>query len=116
MLVVFYDPEGAIWEWALKPGFRHVFVCVDDGENWILIDGRDGRPIFQNIQTSRFDLKGHFEQQGYTVVEAEQGSKPLRTPFVLVNCVGLVKAVLCIRAPFAVTPYQLYRHLTKEPR
>jgi len=111
-LAVFYDPEGARFQWLLKPGFRHVFCCLDDGRYWTMFDARDGRPVVQTVQASDYDLKGYFEGEGYTVVETEQG-RPLRTPLVVANCVGLVKAVLAVRAPFAFTPFQLYRHLMR---
>lgn len=75
-----------------------------------MVDARDGRPVFQALQGSGFDIAAFWREAGYTVVETVQGP-PLRSPFVAVNCVGLVKAALCIHAPFAVTPHQLYRHL-----
>ena len=79
-----------------------------------MFDPRDGQAVVQMIQVSDYDLKGYFEDQGYKVLETEQGA-PLRTPLVVNNCVGLSKAVLCLRAPFVQTPYQLYRHLRKSP-
>ena len=111
-VVAFFDPEGARFEWLLRPGFRHVIAAIDDGTYWLLIDARDGRPVFQMIQQSDYDIAGFWRSEGYAVVEIEQG-RCLKSPFVTVNCVGLVKACLCIRAPFALTPYQLYRHLKK---
>ena len=111
-LVVFFDPEGARFEWLLKPGFRHVFACINDGTYWTMFDACDARPVVQTIQSADYDLAGYFAAQGYTVVETEQGP-PLRTPMIVANCVGLVKAVLCIRAPLAQTPHQLYRHLAR---
>ena len=113
-LVVFFDPEGARFEWLLKPGFRHVFACIDDGRYWTLFDARDARPVVQTIEESDFDLHGYFEEQGYVVVETDQGP-PLRTPLIVANCVGFIKAVLCIHAPLAQTPYQLYKFLRKLP-
>ncbi len=113
-LVVFFDPEGARYEWALKVGFRHVFCVVDDGKNWIMVDGRDGRPVVEAMGPSDFDMKGFYEnQEGYSVIEVERPEQPLRSPVVTVNCVGLVCAHLCIRAPFAFTPWQLYKHLKR---
>lgn len=114
-LVVFWDPEGARWEWALKPGFRHVFCCIDDGKQWLMFDARDGRPVLKSIGVvSEFDLYGFYENEpGMTVVKVGGRGPQVRVPFVLSNCVGLVKAVLSIRAPFAQTPHQLYRHLMR---
>lgn len=111
-LLVFFDPEDTRFKWLLKPGFRHVFACINDGTYWTLFDARNARPVVQTVQTADYDLKSYFEAQGYVVVEVEQGP-PLRSPLVVANCLGLVKALLCIRAPFVQTPYQLYRHLMK---
>ena len=114
-LVVFFDPEGARWEWALKVGFRHVFCVIDDGKNWIMVDGRDGRPVVEVIAESSYDLKAFYEDiEGYEVIEVSRPDRPLRSPIVTVNCVGLVCAHLCIRAPFAFTPWQLYKHLERK--
>ena len=113
-LVVFFDPVGARWEWALKVGFRHVFCVLESGDSWIMIDARDGRPVVEVVASSCFDLQGFYEEQGYSVIEMERPDRPLRSPVVTVNCVGLVCAHLCIRAPFAFTPWQLFKHLKKE--
>ena len=112
-LCVFFDPEGARYQWLLKPGFRHVFCCIDDGHYWTMFDARDARPVVQTIQGSEYGLRDYFEEQGYVVVETEQGL-PLKTPIIVANCVGWVKGILCIHAPFAQTPYQLYRHLLRK--
>ncbi len=92
--------------------FRHVMAAIDDGEFWILLNASKGRPIFRMIQTSDYDLAGFWRDEGYAVIETIQGD-PFKTPLAVVNCVGLVKAALCIHAPFAQTPYQLFRHLEK---
>lgn len=114
-LVVFFDPEGARWEWALKVGFRHVFCIVDDGKTWVMVDGRDGRPVVESMGPSSFDMKKFYEDlEGYSVIEIERPDRPLRSPVVTVNCCGLVKAHLCIRAPLAFSPWQLYRHLERK--
>jgi len=110
-LAVFLDPENARYKWLLKPGFRHVFACLNDGTYWTMFDPRDGRPVVQTVEAADYDLRGFFEAQGYTVIETEQG-EPIGSLFAVANCVGFVKALLCIRS-FAQTPYQLYRYLAR---
>jgi hypothetical protein len=100
----------------LKRGFRHCFVVVLSGESWFLIDGCNGVPALRYIARADFDLAAFYRAQGLTAVETVQRAAPLRAPFVVNNCVGLVKAVLALRAPFALTPYALHRHLMKEQR
>lgn len=112
-LIVFFDPEKTRYEWLLKPGFRHVFCAIDDGTYWIMWDARDGRTVTQVVQASDYDLADFFEKKGYKVLEIEQGP-PLKAPLITANCVGLVKAVCSISAPLAITPWQLYRRLTRK--
>lgn len=118
-VVAFFDPENPRWPKLLKPGFRHVVAAIDDGDYWILIDARDGRPVFQALQTNGYDMAGFWRSAlapaggPMTVIETAQGP-PMDGVFDLHNCVGLVKAMLCIKAPFVITPYQLYKHLTRK--
>lgn len=111
-LVVFNDgADGHPLGWMLKRGFRHCFVVLDSSGLWLRVDGERGIPVVAYVTTSDFDLAGFYREQGYTVVETEQRSRPVTWPLVLRNCVGLVAAVLCV--PFAATPYRLYCRLMK---
>lgn len=111
-LVVFTDGGAARHPlgFLLKPGFRHCFVCVVSGDCWLQIDGSNGIPIIKPLTDATFDLAAFWRDQGATVIETEQRSRPSWLPFVWNNCTGLVKAVLCLRT-WAVTPYQLHRFL-----
>lgn len=113
-LVVFHD-AGADHPLSrfLKAGFRHCFVALKLGAYWVTVDGRRGAPVLEVLAPSTFDLATHYRSHGLTVVETEQRKRPIRSPLVFANCVGLVKATLCIRS-LALTPFQLYRHLIKE--
>ena len=97
----------------LKAGFRHCFVCLLSGECWVKFDGAGGVPSVAAIADATFDLAGFFRRAGLTVIGTEQCASPQRTLFVMNNCVGLVKAALCIRAPFVWSPWQLYKHLLR---
>lgn len=99
----------------LRRGFEHCCVAVQTGDYWVLLDGERGVPVVNVIAPASFDLAKYYRDADLTVVETEQRGQPLRSPFLLNNCVGLVKAVLCIRSR-AITPYALYRHLLKEAR
>lgn len=114
-LVVFHDSfERAHWmSRFMKPGFWHCFVCMERDGLWIKVDGESGLPVVQYLtQSEGFDLAGFYRDQGFTVVETEQRGSAVISPLALRNCVGMVKALLCIRS-FAVTPWGLYRHLTR---
>ena len=112
-IVVFGDGERQHWlAWLLKPGFRHCFVCLEDNDLWLQVDGAEGVPIIKYLTTSDFDLTMFYRDQGMTVVETYQRIKPVIWPLMLRNCVGLVKTVLCIRS-MSLTPYSLYKRLKR---
>ena len=112
--LVIFRPEGDRWySRLLKPGFRHVFCLLDDGDFWILIDGLVGVPFVQAVAESSFDVAGWYRDQGFSVIETVKRNQAPRTPFVAANCVGMAKVVIGVRAAFAFTPYQLYRALKK---
>lgn len=112
-LAVFHGDSDHVLARFLKPGFRHVFVAVQNGNYWIMVDGCEGVPVVEVIAPSDFDMAEYFRAMGFTVVETEQRGKAPGAPLAVANCVGLAKAVLCLRAPFAITPYGLYKHLRK---
>lgn len=112
-VVVFRDECDRWVARFLKRGFRHVFCLVDDGQFWVLVDGLMGVPAVKAVTASSFDVAAWYRGEGFTVVETERGTNPPRGPFISANCVGMVKTALGIRAPFALTPYQLYRTLKR---
>lgn len=111
-LVVFCNTADHSLSWLLRPGFRHVFCVIESNGLWLEIDGRCGVPSIRYLSQSDFDLATFYRDQGLTVVETAQGANPSPWPLALANCVGLVKVALCIRS-WAVTPYQLYKHLER---
>lgn len=113
-LAVFHDHGCHVFDPLLKRGFRHVFVALQNSDYWIRVDAMSGVPEVQVLAAADYDLTGFYlATEGFTVLELETGSVPPLGPFVLANCVGCVKVLLGIRAPFAITPYQLYRRLRK---
>lgn len=114
-IVVFCDPDDARWQWLLKPGFRHVFCVIAQGDYWISIDSRVAQPVIEVVAGTDFDLAGHYrrEMRGWTVLEIDAPRSPWRAPYCTANCVGLVKAILGIRAPLAQSPHQLFKHLKR---
>ena len=114
-LVVFHGRgDGAVYRF-LATGFRHCFVCVLDpqAQIWIRLDGRDGMPELRADAGGDFALADYFRALGFTVVELENITpQPPRTPLMLGTCVGAVKRVLGLHAPFVLTPRQLFRRLT----
>lgn len=99
----------------LKKNFRHCGVAVQTGDYWVMLDGERGVPAVTVVSSASFDLATFYRAEGFTVVETEQRDRPSWAPFLVANCVGLVVGVLCLRT-WAITPHQLYLHLTKDKR
>lgn len=112
-LVVFHDHGCHLLDPLLKRGFRHVFCCISQGDYWILIDGMAGKPMVKVVAGTQIDLAAFYRNEGYTVVSVNEGPG-VRSPLAVANCVGIVKAVLGLRAPFVWTPYQLYKFLRRQ--
>lgn len=112
--VVFTGQTEISWLKFLKPGFRHCYVLLNDGERWTSID-----PLSHITEISvhhhvpvDFDLPGWLQSRGNRVIAAPLCRDVTRAaPFMLFTCVEAVKRVLGIHRRFIVTPWQLYRHL-----
>jgi hypothetical protein len=114
-LLVFSGRTGVAWLRWLRSGFRHCFVAVDDGLEWLTVD-----PLLHRLEVrasglpSGFDLAGEYRQMGLTVAEVIPAPVPLRrAPLGLFTCVETAKRLLGIRAPWVITPWQLYRLVSR---
>lgn len=114
-LLVFSGRTGVAWLRWLRTGFRHCFVAVDDGVEWLTID-----PLLYRLEVrasglpSDFDLAAEYRRMGLTVAEVIPAPVPLRrAPLGLFTCVETAKRLLGIRAPLVVTPWQLYRLVSR---
>ena len=96
----------------LKSGFKHCFCVIDYGGIWLKIEARKGVPVVQFLaMVDKFNLADYFRNQGI-VVETTCRNISVSSPFVLRNCVGLVKSFLCLKS-MSVTPYSLYKYLLR---
>ena len=111
-LAVFHDHGVHILAPWLKPGFKHVFVALRDGDYWITIDAKAGVPAIEVVAPGDYDLAKFYREQGFAVIETQQGAAASRSPLVLANCVGMARAVLGVSTA-ALTPWQLYKHLRR---
>lgn len=112
-LVVFSGQTGVCWLRWLKPGYRHCFVAVDDGIEWLTVD-----PLLHRLEIrasglpSAFDLAAEYRRMALAVIEVVPLAVPMRcAPFGLFTCVETAKRLLGIRARWVFTPWQLYRWL-----
>lgn len=111
--VVFSGKTELSWLKLLKPGFRHCFVLLNDGKNWISID-----PMSNHMEVTvhhvpkEFDLPLWLKDRGNTVVKADRNlSQTKPAPYMMMTCVEVVKRVIGLHKRTILTPWQLYRHL-----
>tara|TARA_B100001179_G_C18564594_1_gene392178 strand:+ start:564 stop:986 length:423 start_codon:yes stop_codon:yes gene_type:complete len=97
----------------LKKGFRHCFVVLNDGKNWITFDplSHHTEIVVQKLPFS-FDLIGWLTAKDYKILPANPNYKRTKpAPLMLFTCVEAVKRVLGIHDRYIITPYQLYKFL-----
>ena len=114
-LVVFSGRTGVRWLRWLKPGYRHCFVALDDGLEWLTVD-----PLLHRLEirasglASAFDLAAEYRRMALDVIEVRPAPVPVRgAPFGLFTCVETAKRLLGIRARWVLTPWQLHRWLSR---
>lgn len=114
-LVAFSGNTDIRWLRLLRPGFRHVFVALNDGAHWITVDPLSHRTeVAVQPVGADFDLAGHYRRQGLRVIEfSPPPVLPRPAPVALCTCVEAAKRVLGIHHPFVLTPWQLYRHINR---
>jgi hypothetical protein len=104
--------------WMLRDNFKHCFISLCTPHGWVEIDYRRGIPNITVMAPPEFDLNAYYQDIGYVTVETKQPRdmkfifNPFRGNIMVANCVGLVKALLGIKS-LSITPYQLFKRLTK---
>lgn len=118
-LVVFSGETEIRWlRVLLRAGFRHCFVLVCKNGRWICLD-----PLAHRLDLDLpdvpegFDWSGWLGARGLRVVRTvvNQGMESSRFSLAPFSCVEAVKRVLGLRNWRIVTPWQLYRFLSRLP-
>lgn len=114
VLVVFADETRLPWLRLLRPGFRHCFAVVPDGDRWIAVEALSSGFVVALLPVpAGFDVADWYRRRGFVVVAAPRrppGRSAWPGPF---TCVALVKRLLGLRAPGVLTPWQLFRRLSQ---
>lgn len=113
-LVVFTGMTGIRWLKPLRAGFRHCFVVVFQGDTAIVCDPLSNQMLLGSVRPATPPVvTDWYCERGFTVVATQICEVPRRGALLQpLTCVEIVKRVLGIRAPFVLTPWQLYRHLS----
>ncbi|WP_270936284.1 hypothetical protein [Falsiroseomonas oryzae] len=103
------------WLRLLRRGFRHCFAAIGDEAGWTVLEPLSGRLMVARLPVpAGFDLPSFYRRAGLAVLgpfapaPAQARAIPTLSPL---TCVGLCRALLGPGAPFALTPYGLFRAL-----
>ena len=115
--IVFGGAADQPWLRLLRPGFRHCFAVLADAAGWTVLDPLSGRLVVARLDVPvQFDLPGFYRRAGFAVcgpfAPGQPRWRPL-PPLAPFTCVALCRAVLGAGAPFALTPWGLFRALAK---
>ena len=111
--VAFSGRADLAWLRLLQPGFRHCFVILHDGHQWITFDPLSNYTDITVLHLpGDFDFPGWLAMRGYRVIRAPLCRKVAKpAPVAVFNCVEAVKRVLGLHKRSIITPWQLYRYL-----
>lgn len=112
--IVFTGKTDIPWLKILKPGFRHCYALMNDGEKWMSVD-----PLASHMDIeiyplipSDYDLPHWLECQGSKVVYVpSQKLNKRAAPIAFFSCVEMMKRLIGLHYPWIITPWQLYQFL-----
>jgi xanthine/CO dehydrogenase XdhC/CoxF family maturation factor len=111
MFVVFTDADY----WAVqgcKKGFRHCYLMRSDHDTvWTIFNPCRSHLDVSYELVSDYPSPLDYALANDTVVKYNPKTTGFNQGITVMSCVGVVKYMLGINAPFVLTPYQLYRHL-----
>ena len=113
--LAFGGTADASWLRLLRRGFRHCFAAVADANGRTVLEPLSGRLMVARLPVpASFDLPGFYTRAGLRVVGPFAPEAPVARhcpPFTPFTCVALCRALLGPAAPFALTPYGLFKAL-----
>jgi len=115
MWVVFSNDTDIGFLKLLRIGFRHCFVIIKQNDSWMIVDPRANQTDITILpHPPHFNLPRFFMGEGKTVCKITGIITPHKiAPLFPMSCVETVKRVIGLHKRFIVTPYGLYRYLTK---
>lgn len=116
VLAVFSEQRCFWWQRFLKPGFRHCSAILDLGEGWLLFDPLSNATAWHRLPpSSKSELIAAIRGHGSEVIELSvRPVTPRVAHFAPYTCVEAVKRCLGVSAPHVLTPWQLFRWLSRQ--
>lgn len=115
--VVFGGQADQAWLRPLRRGFRHCFAALHDEAGWTVVEPVSGRLLVLRIaMPAAYDLPGFYRRAGLLVLGpfAPGPARAKLLPALLPQtCVGVCRALLGAGAPYAMTPFGLFRRLSR---
>lgn len=115
--LVFAEGQGHWWQRLLRPGFGHVYALRWDGWNWICLDPALGFTDIHVLPVASPEISDVVSTECCVILRVEVWRERCRyrVPWVLApwTCVEQIKGLLGIRATHVITPYQLFKHLSR---
>lgn len=112
--VVFSGQTDMWWLKCLKPGYRHCYVLINDGEHWLSVDPLSCHTeIIVHHIAPDFDLPDWLRARNFKVVPATMTPQTSPAPWMVYSCVEAVKRILGLHKFWIITPWQLYKALVK---
>ncbi len=114
--VVFTNQTDLRMVGMLKKGYRHCFILINDGEQWISIDPMANyMDVVVHHVPCEFDMPNWLLERGHRVIPACLNVDVSRAaPLMLFTCVEACKRILGIHKRFIFTPWQLFKYLNKQ--
>jgi len=113
--VVFSGQTDLNWLKIFKPGFRHCYVILNDGQHWASVDPMSSyMDVSIHNMPAEFNLPLWLKDRGHEVIHAPISREAKQAPWMVFTCVEAVKRVLGLHKRWIITPWQLYNHLAKQ--
>lgn len=113
--VVFSGQADLLWLKILKPDFRHCYLLLNDGDHWISIDALSCHTeVTVHDLAPDFDLPAWLAARDLKIIPATLTPQTCQAPWTFYSCVESVKRILGIHDRWIITPWQLYKYVTKE--
>ena len=116
VVVAFVGETDIPWLRLLRPGFRHCFAVIECSGHWLIYDPASHQTRLDRLgRLALAELLNWLTLPNTTLICCRTKAAPARlAPVRPYTCVEAVKRILGIRAALVLTPWQLFRHLTKE--